>query len=666
MGGGRVKLATAVSAVTAALTAVMQTPALAATVDLSISVTYSDVNPQAMGGTGSFAVSIQNLTDQAPGVVTVTLQATNGAVGMVDTQGYADVTCDPPAGDGSVACQFTAFTAFDYRYLSVPVTASSAGSAPTETVTLTGTVTSAGDTDSNPADNTSSDVFTANRPTPVAITHKFLYDPDHNGGALTDPSQTAIQVFLKRTADGVPVSGQQIAVYDRPAGTNGPWYQEQYVDPGDPTYDRVIINGQSNAQGLDFKLIHDANIDAGAAIEQFTQQPRGTKVKQSVAMLSTTYGGQAVIKGSLAFVDTGTPVGGFGTITLERRAHASNDPWSKVSDVNVDYATGKFETTISPKTISDYRWRYVGQYFGAASSASAPIEVTVHQAVATSLSPVAIPPGGRATLTTAVKPGQGGQKVSLQRRTASGWQTISTRTLTSDSKQTWSFHPASTGVPVYRIVKAATTSLANGTGRAVSLTVTRKGLGPNTSYAFEDSYGGHPAAWNPCHTIGFQVNVANAPQNAVDDVKETLRRISLAGGLRFRYDGTTHVIPNPAAPQREDLVVAWRPRNSEPIFQSGAVGFGGYNQAIYRNGREVILKGFAILDADFTMTPGFGAGLAEGQLLMHELGHAMGLNHVGGNYQIMRPVLDNYLPAAMYGAGDITGLKKLGKSQGCT
>jgi hypothetical protein len=636
-------------------------------VDLSIAVTYGDVDPQPMGGTGYYAVELTNLTDQVPGAVTVTLAPTNGTVGTVDTQGYSDTSCDVPAIDGSVTCHVTAFAAYDYRYFSVPVTAATPASGASETVTLQGTISSAGDSDSDASNNTSSDTFTANRPPAVAISHKFLYDPDNTGGYPTNPGNTALQVFLKKP-NGTPVAGQTVGVYDRPATAKGPWHHEGDVEPGStsyPFYDYQFISGAGDP-GLEFKLVHDSNLDAGAAVEQFTQQPRGTKVKQSVSMLSTKYGDQATIKGSLAFVDNGKPVGFAGTITLQRHAHGSNDPWSKVADVNVDYSTGKFSTSISPHAISDYRWRYVGQYFGAGSSASAPIEVTVHQAVATSLSPVAIPPGGRATLTTAVKPGQAGERVTLQRKTSSGWKALGTRRLTSASKQTWHFHPTATGQPIYRIVKSATSTLATGTGRAVSLLVTKKGRGPEASFAFEDSYGGHPAAWNPCHTIGFQVNTEHAPAQAVADVKETLRRISLAGGLRFRYDGTTHLVPDPNSGQREDLVVAWRPHNSEPIFQQGAVGFGGYNKAIYRGGREVILKGFAILDAGYKVTPGFGAGVTEGQLLMHELGHAMGLNHVYGNYQIMRPVLDNYLPAAMYGAGDIRGLKKLGKSQGCT
>jgi hypothetical protein len=213
-------------------------------------------------------------------------------------------------------------------------------------------------------------------------------------------------------------------------------------------------------------------------------------------------------------------------------------------------------------------------------------------------------------------------------------------------------------------VKAATDDLASGTGAGVTLTVTRKGKGPATAYAFESVYKGHPARWNPCHVIHYRVNLSRAGDQALADGKETLRRIHLASGLRFHYDGRTSESPddNPTD-QRAELLVGWRTPNELPVL-GYAAGIGGYS-SVYRNGHEVILRGYVALNAGFKGPAGFGRGGTQGQLLMHELGHAIGMAHVNGRYQIMRPVLDNYLYASMYGAGDLVGLRKLGASQGC-
>ena len=52
-----------------------------------------------------------------------------------------------------------------------------------------------------------------------------------------------------------------------------------------------------------------------------------------------------------------------------------------------------------------------------------------------------------------------------------------------------------------------------------------------------------------------------------------------------------------------------------------------------------------------------------GALLRHEIGHMVGLGHIGDPAQIMYPQL---LPGMeLYGPGDIEGLWWLGAAQGC-
>jgi hypothetical protein len=62
---------------------------------------------------------------------------------------------------------------------------------------------------------------------------------------------------------------------------------------------------------------------------------------------------------------------------------------------------------------------------------------------------------------------------------------------------------------------------------------------------------------------------------------------------------------------------------------------------------------------------GYGAGATWGATILHELGHVMGLGHIGSAYQIMQPSSDNNAIAAIYGAGDLTGLRQLGRAAGC-
>ena len=62
---------------------------------------------------------------------------------------------------------------------------------------------------------------------------------------------------------------------------------------------------------------------------------------------------------------------------------------------------------------------------------------------------------------------------------------------------------------------------------------------------------------------------------------------------------------------------------------------------------------------------GFGPGVSRGRVLLHELGHAVGLEHVADTTQVMNTSVSRTSPPAAYGAGDRTGLRKVGAAAGC-
>jgi hypothetical protein len=177
--------------------------------------------------------------------------------------------------------------------------------------------------------------------------------------------------------------------------------------------------------------------------------------------------------------------------------------------------------------------------------------------------------------------------------------------------------------------------------------------------------------WWPCRAIRYRLNLTYAPAGAKADVRESLRRVTQISGLRFDYLGTTSYLPrvdlkNQPAP----LVIAWTPK--DPVEPSKSwkgsatsiLGIGGYSPGEYRKGRSWFDEGFVAMNSWSKLAAGFGAGKTVGALLQHELGHALGLAHVGASAQLMYNSQTSSRVAGIYGAGDYTGLKKLGRHPG--
>ncbi|MEV4639670.1 hypothetical protein AB0J80_20165 [Actinoplanes sp. NPDC049548] len=195
---------------------------------------------------------------------------------------------------------------------------------------------------------------------------------------------------------------------------------------------------------------------------------------------------------------------------------------------------------------------------------------------------------------------------------------------------------------------------------------------------------GTPAPrWNPCAPIGYRFNPARAPKGALADVKGAIRRISAATGLKFVYRGTTTAVPrakkgyNPDYPANTQLVIAWvHPRKqSEWLPNNQYAGMGGpaWTTGYTATGKAtgLIQWGGVVLNANLDLAGGFGTGPryglqgTRGQLLMHEIGHAIGLAHpdIQDQQQIMYGTMTR--KKAVWGAGDLTGLRLVGASQGC-
>jgi hypothetical protein len=183
---------------------------------------------------------------------------------------------------------------------------------------------------------------------------------------------------------------------------------------------------------------------------------------------------------------------------------------------------------------------------------------------------------------------------------------------------------------------------------------------------------GSPARWNPCEPITWRFNPQGAPSYALADVTTALATVTAASGLTFAYAGTTTDRPfrhGAEHPDGEDLLIGFGTPAEYPDRLSGTtVGSAGpWSSAPVVDGVRgpwELVAGDVLLSATHGLPAGHKAGPSFGNLVLHELGHALGLAHVDAPQQLMSPTLSLVSPAGL-GAGDRAGLRQLGSAAGC-
>ncbi|WP_396020545.1 matrixin family metalloprotease [Arthrobacter sp. ISL-48] len=195
---------------------------------------------------------------------------------------------------------------------------------------------------------------------------------------------------------------------------------------------------------------------------------------------------------------------------------------------------------------------------------------------------------------------------------------------------------------------------------------------PSNSYRFlAVNSDGTPVGYSPCRPLHYVVNNDLVPAGAQHLIPEAINTVSLATGIRFVDDGATSEQPSgQRAPYQPDtygdrwapLLLAWTTPEVAPQLKGKVIGTGGSTHYSYGDGPKTFVTGSLELDA-----PQITEELAQpdGQLyatavILHELGHVMGLEHVDDPTQLMYPEIGT--PDGL-AAGDLNGLHELGKAQ---
>jgi hypothetical protein len=175
------------------------------------------------------------------------------------------------------------------------------------------------------------------------------------------------------------------------------------------------------------------------------------------------------------------------------------------------------------------------------------------------------------------------------------------------------------------------------------------------------------AAYDPCRPVHYVVRPDNAPPGTERLIEQAVSVVSAASGLQFVYDGATAEAPSKTretfqpdryGKQWAPVLIAWSTPEESPDLMGKVAGTGGSSYAHIPGEPYVLVAGQVTLDA-----PGLQEILSrsDGSLLvraiiMHELAHVLGLDHVDDPTQLM---YEENTGQFDFAAGDRAGLALL-------
>jgi hypothetical protein len=158
-----------------------------------------------------------------------------------------------------------------------------------------------------------------------------------------------------------------------------------------------------------------------------------------------------------------------------------------------------------------------------------------------------------------------------------------------------------------------------------------------------------PVVWRTCDAIQVLVNPGPGGASAFAEIRAAFDEAASFSGLRFDLRRDDALVPQAnwavsgsvaSYGSPPPVLVAWVDPSQTDLLREGVAGAAVANPLRLRTGRHLV-TGAVALDAsqydDFLA--GAGAGKTRRNLLLHEIGHLLGLDHVDDHAALMYTVV---------------------------
>jgi hypothetical protein len=190
------------------------------------------------------------------------------------------------------------------------------------------------------------------------------------------------------------------------------------------------------------------------------------------------------------------------------------------------------------------------------------------------------------------------------------------------------------------------------------------------SYTFTEYGQQGPLRWHTCGVVPVLVNPGPTGDAGVAEIKQALDVVGAHTGVKFRVVGVVAEVPRRTWARDGRVVdgwpypavlIAWVSGSQTDLITGGASGSAVANPSEYLGVRQIV-SGAVALNSDQLdrFKPGFGSGSTRGNLILHELGHLVGLGHARGG-ELMSSKVDSSSPDG-FTSGDLAGLRQLSPS----